>query len=286
MKIIFDSGSSSISAAVIAPGISPSFITIPQGHNAVTSRPGALAETLTAEGSLTGIANEVTEIDYYGAGCAGEEARSRVREELLTLFPRAKVKVESDMLCAAKALCGPDPGIACILGTGANSCLWDGGKITANVSPLGYVLGDEGSGAVMGRLFLGRMFKHQFPEDVLISFTEKYRLGAPDVIERVYRCERPNAFLASFAPFILEQAGRHSEVAEFVIAEFRRFLSFNVSNYPGCHELPIGFIGSVAWYFRPYLEEALGREGMKPGKFLREPLGELVKMDQSLSTVV
>lgn len=257
-----------------------------QGHNAVTSRPGTLVETLTSEQTLTGIANEVREIDYYGAGCASEESRSRVREELLTLFPDAKVNVESDMLCAAKALCGTNPGIACILGTGANSCLWDGRRIASNVSPLGYVLGDEGSGAVMGRLFLGRMFKHQFPDEVLTSFTEKYRLGAPEVIERVYRGERPNAFLASFAPFILEQAGRHGEVKEFVIEEFRRFLTFNVSNYPGSRELPIGFIGSVAWYFKPYLEEALALEGMNPGKFLREPLGELVKMDQSLSNVV
>lgn len=285
MKIIFDSGSTSISAAILQEGTEPRFLNIPQGHNAVTAPPGTLSVTLESEKTLVEIAPHVRRIDYYGAGCAGEDACARVEKELRLLFPDAAITVESDMLCAAKALCGPESGIACILGTGANSCLWDGERITSNISPLGYVLGDEGSGAVMGRLFLGMMFKHRFPPEILESFTERYSIGVPEVIERVYREERPNAFLASFAPFILEQAGRHAEVADFVIGEFRRFLSHNVSNYPSCRELPIGFIGSIAWYFREYIEVALRSEGMTAGKFLREPLTELVRMDQLLSTV-
>lgn len=276
MKIIFDSGSTSTAFAIVSPDTGPSFHALPHGHNAVTSPDGSLSEMLSMCGELSLIAGKTSRVDYYGAGCATPTVCSRIRTELLSVFPTASICVESDMAGAARALCGGERGIACILGTGSNSCLWDGGKIVDNASPLGYILGDEGSGAVMGRLFLGLLLKGRFPDAVTRRFAERYDgISTHEIINRVYREERPNAFLASFAPFILDEAGRTDEVRQFVTGEFRRFLKYNVEGYDDARELPVSFLGSVAWHFRDFLSEALYAEGLHAGRFLRDPLPAL-----------
>lgn len=280
MKLIFDAGSSSISYAVISPDTTPSIHSLPHGHNAASAHEGALAGMISDDSHLSSLAKTVSEIDFYGAGCAGKDACARTRDELTSVFTSASVKVMSDMECAARALCGTDRGIACILGTGANSCLWDGVKITANVSPLGYILGDEGSGAVMGRLFLGMLFKGQLPQTTYDRFTERYRLTSGDIVQRVYRGERPNAFLASFAPFILEEASTTTEVRDLVIGEFRRFLRCNVAAYPEASSLPVSFVGSIAWYFRQFLAEALMAERLRCGRIMRSPLPALAGIEE------
>ncbi len=283
MKIIFDSGSTSVSYTIVAGDSAPQIHTLPSGHNAASAPDGALAELLSRCDTITTVSSLIGSVDFYGAGCSHPAACSRVKEELQSIFPSATIRVESDMLCAARALCGDKPGIACILGTGANSCLWDGSRITANVSPMGFILGDEGSGAVIGRLFLGLMFKGQFPECVATRFHEKYNLSRADIIESVYRGARPGAFLASFAPFILEEAGRTPEVAAFIIGEFRRFLRFNVASYDNTRSLPVCFAGSIAWHFRSYLSEAVAEEGFRLGRILKSPIEALAAY--SLNTV-
>ena len=283
MRLIFDSGSTCTAFAVMAEGQAPEFHRLPHGHNAASAPAGTLSSMLSASGVIAEIAPQVNDVDYYGAGCAAPTICHRVKQELVSVFPNARVNVESDMLCAARALFGNRQGIACILGTGANSCLWDGDKVVDNVSPLGFILGDEGSGAVLGRLFIGLLFKGQFPRDVYERFNMKYHLGPADIIEQVYRKERPGAFLASFAPFILEEAARTPEVSRFVTDEFRRFLRCNVMRYEGANTLPVGFVGSIAWHFRAYLTNALEIEGLEAGPIIQDPLPALA---HSLNKVV
>lgn len=283
MRLIFDSGSTCTAFAVMTEGQEPEFHRLPHGHNAASAPAGTLSSMLSASGVIAAIAPQVKDVDYYGAGCAGPTICHRVKQELASVFPNAGVSVESDMLCAARALFGNRQGIACILGTGANSCLWDGDRIVDNVSPLGFILGDEGSGAVLGRLFIGLLFKGQFPRDVYERFNMKYHLGTAEIIEQVYRKERPGAFLASFAPFILEEASRTPEVSRFVTDEFRRFLRCNVMRYEGANALPIGFVGSIAWHFRTYLTNALEIEGLEAGPVIQDPLPALA---HSLNKVV
>ena len=140
-------------------------------------------------------------IYFYGAGCTPEKSPI-IQRTLSHCFPQCTIEVNSDLLGAARALCGKSPGIACILGTGSNSCFYDGQQITSNVSPLGYILGDEGSGAVLGKRLVGDCLKKQLPEHICHSFLDTFGLTPAQIIEKVYRQPQANRFLASLTPFL------------------------------------------------------------------------------------
>lgn len=213
---------------------------------------------------------------FYGAGCTKEKQPIIERVLRNTLNIKDSCFVYSDMLGAARAVCGHHAGIACILGTGSNSCAYDGEEITKNVSPLGFILGDEGSGAVLGKTLVGDVLKNQLPEPIIRRFHEKYQLTAADIIDRVYRQPKPNTFLASFVPFLQENLDDPS-IYQMVKSSFTSFLVRNVKQYPGWDEVPIGFIGSIALVFKQPLQEALNEQGMILGRIIQAPLETLVE---------
>lgn len=217
--------------------------------------------------------SEVTSIFFYGAGCTPEKA-GKLASILKDLFPSAQTEVCSDLTGAARALCKHEPGIACILGTGANSCLYDGKNILQNVPPLGYILGDEGSGAYLGKRFLGDCIKQQLPTHLLEGLLKEYQLTLPDILEKVYRQPLANRFLASLTPYIYK-CKTQPEVHHFLTACFSEFFQRNVLSYPGCHQLPVSFTGSVAWYFRQEIEETAQKFNLHPGIFIQAPIQEL-----------
>ncbi len=219
---------------------------------------------------------EVDALYFYGAGCTPEKQPIVEQSLRHCLTITGRCEVASDMLGAARGICGHAPGIACILGTGSNSCAYDGSQITRNVSPLGFILGDEGSGAVLGRTLVGDILKNQLPRHIIDRFNEQYHLTAADIIERVYRQPLPNRFLASFAPFLADNI--HEEAIEaLVIDGFRRFLTRNVKQYEGWNQLPVGFNGSIAQVFQPQLEKALQEQGMHLGRIIKAPMEGLVE---------
>lgn len=279
--LVFDCGSTKATVAIIKSHIeSITYVNLRHGLNAVTTTEGELSALISTESRLMRESEYTKDIFFYGAGCAGAEACGRVSSELGRHFKQAGIHVHSDMLGAARALCGHDPGIVGILGTGSNSCLYNGNDITANVSPLGYILGDEGSGAVLGRLFLGRVLKRQFSRDILEAFNNKYHLTPAEAVQRVYREPRPNAFLASFAPFIASQCDK-TEMRDFVISEFRRYILYNLKNYDGFTSLPVHFVGSIALHFASQLEEAMRLEHGHLGTITSAPIQLLAKYHQS-----
>ncbi len=214
----------------------------------------------------------VDAIYFYGAGCKAEVVE-KIRQVFLEVIPAAQINIYSDMLGAARSVLGTQRGIACILGTGSNSCLYDGENITANVSPLGFILGDEGSGASLGRLLVGEVLKGKlmYLRDDLFS---EMGLDESSIIERVYRRSAPNRFLASLAPF-LHQHRTDVNVKELIIAEFRRFVKRNIEHY-NSPELPISFVGSIAWWFKQELKEAVEIEGYRFGNVIQSPLEGLL----------
>ena len=167
------------------------------------------------------------EVYFYGAGCTAEKI-PLVESALKTVFSNASIFVGSDLLGAARALCGAEKGIACILGTGSNSCLYDGCEIAENVSPLGFILGDEGSGAVLGKIFIGNCLKKQFADALCREFLGEYNLTVADIINKVYREPMPNRFLASFCPFIYKHR-REPEIHQMLDEAFTAFFKRNVS---------------------------------------------------------
>lgn len=216
-----------------------------------------------------------TRIYFYGSG-ARDEKQPMIRQAISSLLV-GEVTVTTDMLGAARALCGHEPGIVCILGTGANSCRYDGEAIVANVPPLGYILGDEGSGAVLGKHFIADLLKGLLPESVERDFEETYPdITTATVLEQVYKESQPNRFLASLAPFIRKQIDV-PEVRSMVRECLRSFFRRNVKLYNNWETTPVHFVGSIAHNFHAVLEEAAEAEGIHLGQVLSVPMEGLVR---------
>lgn len=287
MKIIADCGSTKIAWVLLNGEGNVNAKIVTTGYNAVAGAKGDLESLIRSEAwELTCYADRITEIEFYGAGCGTEQTCERVRKELARIFANADCEVASDMLAAARALCGNEPGVAAILGTGSNSCLYDGEKIVSNVSPLGFILGDEGSGAVLGRKLLGGILKRQFSAEVRRRFTESFPTLQPnEIIEEVYRGKRARAFLASFAPFLAANI-EMEEVDRFVTEEFMSFFTRNVWLYRDekhdfigdWRKVPVNFTGSIAVNFQQQLKKAAEAAGCLPGVIIQSPIDRLIEL--------
>lgn len=216
----------------------------------------------------------ITHIHFYGAGCTPEKSII-VKEALQTVFPHSDIQVESDLLGAARSLCGNEKGIACILGTGSNSCAYDGLHITNNVSPLGYILGDEGSGAVLGKRLVGDCLKHQLPEHLCEAFLKETGLTPAEIIDKVYRRPQANRFLASLTQF-LSAHREESEIHALLVGCFSDFFIRNVMQYD-FQQAKVHFTGSIAWYFQEEVKEAAEKLDIRTGKFIQSPIHGLIE---------
>lgn len=216
----------------------------------------------------------VDEICFYGAGCTKEKS-GIVAEALKIVFPSAiHLFVGSDMLGAARAVCQHEEGIACILGTGANSCLYDGTDIVSNVSPLGYILGDEGSAAYIGKRLVGDVLKCQFSAEVCDLFFQETHLDGPTIVNKVYREPMPNRFLGQTSQFCQHHRD-NPEIHRFLIDCFTQFFVRNVKNYHR-DDLPIHFVGSIAAVYEAELRDAATSLGLSIGKIIKAPLEGLL----------
>lgn len=222
----------------------------------------------------------ITEIYYYGAGCATEIKCNIIKDILAEHFTNARINVASDLLGAARALCKNSEGIACVIGTGSNSCLYDGKNIADNIPSLGYILGDEGSSVALGRRLLSDCFKRQLPANVANEFMAEYDLTMESVLENIYKKPLANRYMAQFTPFI----AKHREIPQvhnILISCFTDFFKRNVIAY---HKpwLPVHFVGSVATVFSEELIETANSLGMKAGQFIQNPIDGIVSYHTSI----
>ena len=215
-------------------------------------------------------------IYYYGAGCWDTRRKEVIRNVLSTHWPDAKIEVMHDLLGAARSTCGREPGIACILGTGSNTCLYDGETVIDNVTNLGYLLGDEGSGSDLGRRFLRAYYYRELDDQLNRAFEEWSMEDAATVRDRIYESEMPNTYLASFTRFIGEHK-QHPQMQRLVYDGFADFIDCHVRKYKGHLSLPIHFIGSIAFHFQDILLAVLHARDMREGKFIPKPIEELVE---------
>jgi N-acetylglucosamine kinase-like BadF-type ATPase len=223
--------------------------------------------------------NKIEAVYFYGAGCAFPEKNQIIREAIADNFDAGTIEVGSDLLGAAIGLCNNQPGIVCILGTGSNSCFYDGSEIVKNVSPLGYILGDEGSGAVLGRLFIGSCLKNQFTRGIRESFLEYLKMDVSQLLDRVYKQPLANQFLASIVPFI--QSNIHEPgVHDLVYQAFTDFFKKNVMQYDH-QEHAVFFTGSVAYYFKDILREAAASLHIRIEKIEQSPMSGLIRYHTS-----
>lgn len=219
---------------------------------------------------------EVRAVFFYGAGCSTPANVQMVAHTLESVFRgNPPIHVENDLLGAARALFGREPGIACILGTGSNACLYDGSTITHTVPSLGYLFGDEGSGAHMGKTFITSYLKEKLPDDLRRAFDDAYGLDRAGILEAVYRKDQPNRFLASFAVF-LHRRMEHPYVAELVEECLASFFTEMLCRLPDYPRFRVGCIGSVGYHFRDVIRKLAGSHGLSCKKFLVSPMEGLL----------
>ncbi|MBR5062234.1 MAG: ATPase [Prevotella sp.] len=281
MVLIADSGSTKTDWVLVDGERRERFFT--QGMNPVLMSEIELEEVLLAAKRQVPKA-KLLRVFFYGAGCR-EDVIPKMELAINRVFhpmndEEIEIKVQSDLMAAARALCGRQEGIACILGTGVNSCLFDGERIVANTPPLGFILGDEGSGAVLGKLFVNALYKGRLPILLRREFEEVMNQSLSAIIHKVYREPMPNRFLASFAPFIQTHLDV-PEVADLCIENFQLFFRYNINPYQR-HDLRVNAVGSVAFHFADLLHEAARKEGYEMGLILKSPMEGLVNYHQSV----
>lgn len=246
-----------------------------QGFNPTQQDTDEIYEILSVElaGKIDPEAPET--IYFYGAGCAYEGANKRMQSALKKIFTTKNIEINSDLLAAARALCGHEEGIACILGTGSNSCLFDGEKITDNTPSLGYILGDEGSGAHLGRQLVSDCIKKQLSPEISEKFLKRYNLTIASILERVYHEPLPNRFLASFAPFLHENR-TNAEIHTLLLHCFTQFFQRNTMVYRRSW-LPIHIIGGIGMNFAQEIKETAESLGLSIGNIVESPINGLIE---------
>jgi glucosamine kinase len=279
MKLIADSGSTTTSWHLFADSSNVQTDCKTSGINPFFQQSSQIVKTLEEEFQLP--LHEITSVWFYGAGAANEAKKQELYTALHAYFNVDTIIIESDLLAAAHSLCGTQPGIAAIMGTGSNSCYYDGARIAQHVSPLGYILGDEGSGAVLGKKLLSDVLKNQLPEHIINQFYESYQLTPADIIESVYRKPYPNRYMAGFTKFL--SANIHQEaIFNIVFSSFTEFFTRNIKQYKMAESFPVHFTGSIAWYFKDILQQAAATSGFKIGLVTRNPMEGLIEYHRQL----
>ena len=250
-------------------GYNPDFVDTP---TIAASLDRSLPDTLPRE--------QVRQVFYYGAGISSAAKAEVVGAAMRQIFPNADVEIEHDLLAAARALLGHESGFAAILGTGTNSCLYDGRKVTRSVDSLGYFLGDEGSGSYIGKRLLRDFLRGQLPKGLEEAFRAQFpELDRNGILDRLYNQPLPNRFLASFSKFCYDH-NNFSYCREIVLDGFEAFFRNLVTKYPRFQEHTFNCVGSVAYNFRDALEEVCRRHGMPMGRIVRAPIDNLVRFHQ------
>ena len=229
-----------------------------------------------ASSKLSSIKKDVTHVYFYGAGCSSEEKCKVIFNPLNTFFSNARVEVEHDMLAAARATCGRDKGMVAIMGTGSNSCLYNGKTIIENVAALGYILGDYGSGADLGKAFIIAYLGGELPSSVEEDFNNQYNLNLTDILDAVYKQPLPNRFLAGFSLFVHQHLD-NPFIRKMVEERFSLFLEKNICKYSNYQNYPLHLVGSIAANYQELIEKIAAKHQVKLGEVIRKPIEDLVK---------
>jgi len=279
MIVIADSGSTNTNW-IISDNRSVIHRVKTEGLNPNFSTPDYIASVVKKKILPFVVNSRQTRIYFYGSGCSGTYLCDKARQAIRKILNKAYIEVNGDLLGTARALFGKDEGIACILGTGSNSCLYDGGKIIANIPPLGFILGDEGGGAYLGKRLLADYLKGIMPADVSELFSSKYHTYKELVIEKVYRGEFPNKYIASFVVFLKDNI-INPYCSDLVKDAFSDFINRNIRFYDRYDSLTISFTGSVAWHFNDILGQVMKSYDLTLGEVIKEPAERIMKFHLS-----
>lgn len=280
MMLIADSGSTKThwklidgkhSRSVFTDGISPFYLDTEE-----------IMEILNLELLPSIIPDNVSQVYFYGTGISQDDKKTIVQQALVQAFPKAQLEIEHDLLAAARSLCGYEPGIACILGTGSNSCLYNGTEIVDNIPSLGFLLGDEGSGGDIGRKLLRAYYYRTLPADLKAALEQTYDMDKARVLSNIYDAPKPNQETARYAAFVIDHK-EHEFCANLLLTAFVEFFDTTVTKYQDYKTLPIHFVGSPAFLCSGILTELVEKMGLQMGNIVRDPMEGLVAYHQNKS---
>ncbi|MDQ8005219.1 MAG: N-acetylglucosamine kinase [Pedobacter sp.] len=249
-----------------------------EGYNPYFAKQDYIENSLRTTLPDTLDASKLEEVYYYGAGCSTDANKKIVSDAMQKVFVNAKINVDHDLLASCRALLGDEPGFAAILGTGTNTCLYDGSDISLNIDSLGYFLGDEGSGSFIGKRLLADYMKGFMPKGLAESFFTIYGLSNEDIFDNIYNKPLPNRFCASFSKFLYDFKTVYPEYAEDVVdTAFTAFFEKLVIHYPNYNKHLLNVVGSVGYSFRDRLSVVADKYEMGVGKIIRSPIDDLVE---------
>ncbi|ASK31822.1 ATPase [Chryseobacterium sp. T16E-39] len=225
--------------------------------------------------NLSAVRNSITKVFFYGSGCGIPENCATIERELSKFFTKADVLAKEDLMAAAYAAYTGKPAIVCILGTGSNSCYFDGKNLKIKLPSLGFLIGDEGSGSAIGKQLVRRFFMQKLPKDLHEEFEDTYHLTIEDALKNMYHTSRPNAYLANFNKFVVERKD-HPYFQKMVFEEMKNFFEYQVLPYEESQEAEINFIGSIAYYYEETLRSAAAELNLNVGKIVQKPIESLV----------
>jgi N-acetylglucosamine kinase-like BadF-type ATPase len=276
MKIIADCGATKSEWVTIhSDGSTSRFIT--KGVNASTMSASAIKDIISEAGEKISVAEQsAAEINLYMAGIPSEEIKKTICNSLQHYFPIASLEIHSDLLGAARAACGHEPGIAAIIGTGSNSCMYDGIEITKRVYSCGFILGDEGGAATLGKLFIADFLKGLIPAEIASEFSSRYPSDYATIVANVYKSEgSPSGYLGSFTPFILEHYD-NPYIKELVDGNFRSLIRRAIKQYD-TNKYAVGVVGGFGYALKDILSRIAEEEGVKISRFIKSPIDGLVE---------
>lgn len=275
MILIADSGSTKCDWALVDDKGNKMDAFETMGLNPYFHAPQDTEKALRANDALIAIAPQVSRIFFYGAGSSTVEMCTIMKEGLLRVFPQADILVEHDLLGSAMATYDGRPCISCILGTGSNSCFFDGKDVYEEVPSLAYILGDESSGSYFGKILLQEYFYKKLPADLHDAFVKSHAPSKDEIINRIYREPNANVYLASFMRFIGEHA-EHPHVKNWVRKGMVHFIEIHVKCFANWKEVPVHFVGSIGHYFNDCLQQAADETGIQLGQVIQKPIDGLI----------
>ena len=275
MILVADSGSTKCDWAFIDDENGFDVIST-QGFNPRFHSLKVIVDELRKNEQLIKHAHEISTVHYYGAGCRSVELKNIVKHALVEVFTKADILVDHDLTAAIRATCGHHEGIGCILGTGSNLGYFDGVQIHTQESGLGYILGDEGSGTFFGKKLLADFLYHELPDELRKDLIDTFALSRASIMEAVYMKPNANVYLAQFMQVI----GQHKDkryVQELFSYGFGSFIKVSLKRFKRWQEVPVNFVGSVAFYFKEFLEAECLAHGVTLGMVVKRPIENLVE---------
>lgn len=276
MIAIADGGSTKCDWVLLDDNAQPITKTVTNGFNPNIISEELIIPELGKNAELTALRFKITQLFYYGSGCGTAHNRAIVEKQFQSFFPNAKLTMKEDLTAAAYAAYNGKPAIICILGTGSNSCYFDGENIRLDLPSLGFLIGDEGSGSAMGKLLLKRYFMKKLPDDLHKEFVAEYHLTIEDALKNMYHSPRANAYLGEFNKFIAARK-KHPYFQNMIFDEMKNFLDYQVLPYPEAREAEINFIGYIAYIYEDILRSAAAELNLNIGTIVQKPIESLVE---------